>query len=261
MQCNEVQVDLIGYLDGRLPPDEAAAVERHLSACQACSEEATAMRDISRMLSRGLKEWANQGICPPDLMAQIEASIRQPVAETRRRSMWRGWPAYASVVAVAAVLIVLVATRADMPHQMASIPLVGSLAAHLFYPSADVRVEDVSGMHPGQALAATEHDGITLEVYTASLGADAFRIQYALRGANLNIDAGLNRYEARLSTTKGDLKLQSMKVARDGDEVLVTASFEPVLPGQVLTLMLTNPPLKNEAGNDGKAVWSVEVKP
>jgi hypothetical protein len=260
MQCDEIQVELTAYLEGRLPPDEVAAIEQHLSACQTCLEEATAMRDISRMLSKGLKEWANQGVCPPDLMAQLQASIRQPETRQQRRSWWRIWPTYATAVAAAAVFIVLVASRADLSHQMASIPLVGSLAAHLFYPDADVRVEDVSDMHPRQVLAVAEHDGLTLEVYTATLGADAFRIQYALRGVNLDTAANVNRYEARVTNARGALKLRSLRAARDGDEVLVTANYEPVLPGQALTFTLQNPPLKESAGPQA-AAWLVELKP
>lgn len=258
MQCDEIQLDLSVFLNGELPPDRQAAVERHLTTCQACSEEAAAMQDVGDVLSRGLKRWVDQGVCPPELLDRIELSLRP----TRKRQPWyRAWPAYAGAVAAAAILLVVLGSQVDLSHQVASIPLVGTLAAQLFYPSADMQVDDVSTKRPTDVLAKTEHDGLELEVYRVTTTTEAVRVQYALRGANLDSRANLTRYGARLAGAKGDLKLRNVHVVRDADEVLVEATYEPVLPGQALTLTVTNPPLKAEAGAPANGTWEVSVKP
>jgi anti-sigma factor RsiW len=174
MQCDEIQQDLLAFLDGTLPPDRRAAVERHLASCQACSKEAAAMQDVGDRLSRGLKQWVDEGVCPPDLKDRIELSLR-PMH--KRQPWYRAWPAYVGAVAAAAVLVVLLGSQMDLSHQVASIPLVGTLAAQLFYPSADMQVDDVSTKRPADVLISTEHDGLKLEVYRVLSTAEDLRVQ------------------------------------------------------------------------------------
>jgi len=211
------------------------------------------MRDIGNVLSRGLKEWVDQGVCPPEVMERIEQSLRAG----SRKPWWQRWPTYASVATVAAaVFLVLMASRFDLSHQMASLPLVGSLAAQIFYPSADVRVNDIPD--GAEVRAADEHDGLVLALHTLVTGADATRVQYSLRGAALVTSENVNRYRAILATADGSLKLRSLNIQRAEAEVLVTASYEPVLPGQPLTLTVSNVPLQQPKPD---LFWTVSVKP
>ena len=253
MQCDDIQLDLTAYLQGGLPSDRRAAIESHLGSCQVCAEEADAMRDIGRLLSRGMKEWVDQGVCPPEVMERIEMSLR---AE-RRRPWWQAWPTYAGAVAAAVILLVMITTRStDLSHQVASIPLVGTLAAHLLYPGTDVRVDDIPDMQ--QALAEDEGDGVTLTVYQVTTGPKVTQIQYALRGSNLVTDGPMTQYEASVAGPRGDLKLRNTRIQRATDELLVTAEYEPVLPGTALTVTVADLPLK--AGR-ARSTWQVTVKP
>jgi hypothetical protein len=253
MPCDEFQAELVDYVHGSLPPDRKAAIEHHLSTCQTCAEEAVAMRDFGRMLSRGLREWVDEGVCPPEVMARIEESLRP----ARRRSWWKSWPAYASAVAAVFILIVVAASQTmDMSHQIASIPLVGGLATNLLYPNHDVDADDLN--EPGEPVASTEHDGIRLDVYKPVTGADAVRIQYALRGDSLDTQAAMTRFEATLAGARGALKIKRLQIVRTADEVLLTAEYEPVLPGQALKLTLTNLPLTVPVDQD---VWQVAINP
>ncbi|HWI52268.1 MAG TPA: hypothetical protein VNT01_09025 [Symbiobacteriaceae bacterium] len=213
------------------------------------------MRDIGKLLSRGLKEWVDDGVCPPEVLARIEASLRP----ARRRPWWQSWPAYAGAVAAVFLLLLVMASQSvDMSHQLASIPLVGGLATNLLYPGTDVEVDDLAGRVPGEPVASTKHDGVRLDLYQPTLGTDAIRIQYSLRGAGLNTQAAMTRFEAELAGPKGVLRLQRTRIERSGDQVLMTAEYEPVLPGQALTLTVKNLPLQTPAA---QAVWQVAIKP
>lgn len=258
MQCEDIQLDITAYLHGGLPPDRRAEIESHLAACQACSEEAAAMRNLGNMLSRGLKEWVDEGVCPPEVMARIEESLRP----ARKRSWYQAWPAYAGAVA-AVVLILLVASRTtDMSHQIASIPVVGGLAAQLLYPSSDVDVKDLTGELPAQAAGVAEHDGIALEVYLPTLTPNALQVKYSLKGAALDPQAHINSYAAVLAGPHGAMALKRLRIARAADEVLLTAEYDPVLPGQSVTVTVKDlPTTKESAATYGAMDWTVTVKP
>jgi hypothetical protein len=251
MHCEDIQLDLIAYQQGGLPPERRAAIETHLASCQLCAEEATAMNDIGRLLSKGLKEWADQGTCPPGVMARLELSLR-----AERRPWYQRWPAYAGIVAAAAVFLVVFAARSmDLSQQVASIPLVGTLAAQLLYPGADVRVDDIPDGNP---LAVDEHDGTQFALYEVTTGPKATWVKYALRGSALDTASPMNRYAPDVTGPKGALKLRNVRIQRAAGEVMVTAELEPVLPGQELTIAVTDIPLNPAQPG---LFWQVKAKP
>lgn len=52
MTCGEVEILLCDYLDGVLPETERAALERHLSTCQACAELARDAGSVVAFIGR-----------------------------------------------------------------------------------------------------------------------------------------------------------------------------------------------------------------
>jgi hypothetical protein len=189
-------------------------------------------------------------------MASIEANLRP----ARKRAWWQAWPAYAGAVAAVFLVLVIVASQTtDMSHQVAGIPLVGGLAAHLLYPGADVKVDDLTGDRPNEVVGTADHDGIKLDVYQPVLGADRFRVKYSLKGTNLDTQANINRYSAVLLGAHGALKLRNLRIERAVDEVLVNAEYDPILPGQTVTLTLKGVPVQNQTVT--AAEWQVTVKP
>ncbi|HYG58099.1 MAG TPA: hypothetical protein VD902_08570 [Symbiobacteriaceae bacterium] len=212
------------------------------------------MRDLSKLLSQSLKGWVEEGTCPAELLEQLEQSIRGKPRSAR--SWWQSWQVYAGAVAAAAVLLVVLTRGVDVSHQIASLPLVGTLAAQLLYPNSDVE-----GNLPTGTLVSEDKDGITLAVHEVTTGTDALRVQYSLRGRNLDTEANVNRYQALLKDSKGVLKIRRLHIVRAEDGVLLKAEYEPILPGQALTLTLPGVPQKDATQGDSRGEpWSVNFE-
>lgn len=105
MKCPEVQDHLSAWLDGELPPEASARVDRHLEACDACRRELAKLEALEQALA------ALPAPAPaPGLAARV--------LSRRRRPARRGWQS----VALAACLVVGMA--------------LGGALARDFYPVA-----------------------------------------------------------------------------------------------------------------------------
>jgi anti-sigma factor RsiW len=62
LSCGELKEALQEYVDGGLPPAEAAEVERHLAACDACRAEIVFLQAIDAALSESPVERAPAGL-------------------------------------------------------------------------------------------------------------------------------------------------------------------------------------------------------
>ncbi len=49
ISCMKHQHDLVAYVDGELPADRAARVERHLRACSSCSAVVAGLRQVNAL--------------------------------------------------------------------------------------------------------------------------------------------------------------------------------------------------------------------
>lgn len=253
MQCDQIQLELQAYLAGRLTVSERTAIDDHLAQCHTCAEEASAMRDLGRILSGGLTNWVNQGVCPPDVMARIEESLR-PI---QRHRWWQSWPAMAGFAA-AAVLFLLLTARTDLPQGAASLPLVGGLAAQLFEgpPNEELFWEPVN-----QPTAATEHDGIRLTVDQASQGKASFGVQFTVQGESLDAAANMKRVQIDLGVMKQTPDLLDMTyVQGPNGEVRFTAYFPKVPAGEVVQLTVRNLPLRSGPAT-AETMWQVSFIP
>lgn len=229
MLCDQVQLALDAYLTHTLPPEAAAAMDSHLASCQGCAEEAATMREISHNLSKGLKHWVDQGVCPPELMAQLEASINGA-----RRQPWRQrWPMYAGIAGVAAVfLVALLSVRLNFTvGQVASLPFVGSLAAQLLYPDPDVPA-DLPNADVVKVDGLDERNGVKLTVDQVATNLYAMRVRYSLRGRQVDP----RMLHPDLVGSSRSIPLRGLTTQTDGDVLTVTADFEPAAPGQTFTL-------------------------
>lgn len=225
MQCKEVQLELAAYLSGELPAEEMAAVKAHLSQCEACAEEAAIMDPLRRKLSEGLKLWVDQGVCPPEVMERIEQSLHQ---QARRRPKWLR-PGFLAVAAVAAVFMVALAgARMELPAgQLASLPLVGSLAAQLL--GDDKHDLDDLGAQAVPINRSAEVNGVKLTVQRLLSTPEATTIQYSLDGA---ADAG----QPELKGSQGVIPLERISSRQSGGQLVVTAQFAPVPAHAEVTL-------------------------
>lgn len=254
MQCEHVQNQLAAYLDGRLSPEEQAEIASHLATCGVCSEEAAFMKQFGERISAGLKDWVAQGAVPAAVMARIEESVRA----TRKKPWWQRWPAYASVAAV--LLVVVLGARADLSGQLASLPLVGTVVSQLF------RGND--GFDPSSGIATDLQEGLMLVLLQVTPGDQELRLEYVVRGTNLDALAPENRFTPVLTGPEGQVALRELKASRGKHEVRITAAFAPVPAGQEYLLSIANLPVRNQGTGltGGKEIliegpWQVPVRP
>lgn len=97
--CEEVLDLLEPYLDGDLPPDEAARVAAHLERCPACAGE----RDLAAAVQRELRALP-QHECPPEVLQKIRNAGAGEVVPFRPRLA--GWPVRLSLAAAVLALTV-----------------------------------------------------------------------------------------------------------------------------------------------------------
>ncbi|MGE5674580.1 MAG: anti-sigma factor family protein [Mycobacterium leprae] len=250
MECQSVQLDLLAYLNGELGPAEDAAVESHLSSCPTCAEEATLMGELGQKLHGGLADWVNEGICPPAVLNRIEASIRPP----RRKAWYQTWPATAGMVAAAAALIVLLGQHADLPQQMAALPLMGGISAHLFPATSST-----GGSYRLVEMKATETvAGITLTVVQVENSTEQMRVRYTLQGGDLDAGANFLNFAPELRTEAGPVNRRSAKSTAQASKVTVDATFDPVPAGTALTFKLERLPARS--GDQVTGPWTVTFR-
>ena len=89
--CDEISVQLVGYVDGELSPEQVHAIGEHLASCPDCSKLIKALEQ-SLSIAQGLWQDAYQKA------GQIPLPKHAP-------SKTRSWIRYAAVAAVTAVLL------------------------------------------------------------------------------------------------------------------------------------------------------------
>lgn len=258
MPCEHVERELVAYNLGTLSPQERAAIEAHLSNCEACAGEALAMNHMGEMLSKGLKDWVDQGVCPPDVAERIELSLRA----VRQRPWWQRWPAMVGVAAsAAAIFIVLVATQPQLAQQMASVPLVGALAAQLADPDVELHLDpnrpvSAALFRPTRTVdlaTVVESEGVTLTVARVATGQQLLRIQYTITG-ELVLPADQVFLVPKLTSSAGSIPLHSLTADRRSGEIRFVAYFDAVPEGEKLTLTV---PALSTPENLQKGPWTV----
>ena len=89
--CDEISVQLVGYVDGELSPEQVHAIEEHLASCPDCSKLIKALEQ-SLSIAQGLWQDAYQKA------GQIPLPKHAP-------SKARSWSRYAAMAAGIAILV------------------------------------------------------------------------------------------------------------------------------------------------------------
>ncbi len=110
LTCPEIQDKLSAWLDGELPPEVLALVDRHLDGCAACRRQLAQLEALDEALL-GLSAPP-----APDLAAKVKVRLRRPSR--------RGWQS----LALAASLVIGI--------------LLGGTLARDFYPMAPVAQQE-----------------------------------------------------------------------------------------------------------------------
>ncbi|MFZ5816788.1 MAG: hypothetical protein ACOY93_16065 [Bacillota bacterium] len=218
------------------------------------------MKQMGELLSKGLKDWVEQGVCPPGLAQRIEMSLQS----ARRRPWWQRWPAMAGVAATAAaVFVVILASQPQLAQQMASVPLIGALAAQLIDPDVEIQTDPkrpvtAALFRPTRTVdlaAQTESGGALLTVERVATDSQFLRVQYTIKGSDLVLPAEEILLVPKLTRPAGPVPFQGLTADRKGDEIRFVAYFEVVPEGEKLQLVA--PALLTTTG-EKKGPWSVE---
>ena len=166
-------------LDGRLPPAEQAAVERHLGTCERCRRECDALRTLKAATREGLSDAA----VPAALAARVAAALASagagaPLARPSARRAWRRVGAGLGLAA-AAVLVVLLLRPGRPDH-------VGAVTADFSrYRAADLALDRETG-DPQALEAFFARAGLPFPTRVFDLG----MMGYRLRGGGVRRIAG-----------------------------------------------------------------------
>ncbi|MBP2020010.1 hypothetical protein J2Z79_003457 [Symbiobacterium terraclitae] len=209
------------------------------------------MKEMGDKLSQGLKAWVDQGSCPPDVAARIESSLKA----VSHRPAWRRWAAaIVPVAAAAAVLLVALSTQPHVAYQLASVPLLGPLAARLAEPDVELHLDPQQRMtaalfRPTRTVKLSETvegGGLTLVVTSAATGDKVTRIAYTVRGEGLVLPDGREALMPTASTAAGPLTCRSLTADQRRDGIHFQLYCDAVPAGEEVTLTL--PPLPKEDG-------------
>lgn len=215
------------------------------------------MKQVDNLLSQGLKDWVDQGGCPPEVAERIRSSIR----ELHRPPRWRRWAALAgSVAVVAAVFVLVFATQPQVAHQFASVPILGALAAQLVEPDFEFHADPKGAMtaslfRPTRQVdlaAEAEADGLTLSVETVATDGQVMQIRYTARGKGLLLPADQAALLPEVRTAAGLVECQSLTADKRGDAIRFVLFCEGVPDGEEVSLTL--PALPAEGGGSYPAL-------
>lgn len=132
------------YIDGELSPTERVNIERHLSACKACTGRAADLRAESGLLRVGL-DMAVDEVDFKDFTQKVMARVtpdKPPLLERLRLSLsemflYQRTAVYSSLATAAVVLLV-------------AIPLLWGNQAPLGYANERMKVQAVRSLDPGR---------------------------------------------------------------------------------------------------------------
>ncbi|MFI5230073.1 MAG: zf-HC2 domain-containing protein [Gemmatimonadales bacterium] len=129
------------WLDGALPPDEAATVEAHVRSCASC---AAAVAEARGMIAGVARIVSALDVSRGDGLPRTP-SAKAPAKPAAAGSMWRRLHLTPSRAALAAAILVAVAGTLVVQHQR---PLADVMSSARRIDSSPVRPVDVSPSRP-----------------------------------------------------------------------------------------------------------------
>jgi predicted anti-sigma-YlaC factor YlaD len=239
MECEELQRELIAYIQGELSPSNQTAYDAHLANCQSCTQEAASLRQLSSTLKSGLKAWVDAGTCPDNLLEQIANTVHA----TPRRPWWQRWPGAVAVATAAAVflgvgLVGIGPVSGGAPRVDALTPAVETRPEGLPVP-ADTRSVVID--------RSMQVKGVTLRLTNLDLGTNAVRLQYRIEGEALDLFAEAGAYQVMIRTV-GSTAAPSLMAVTNRDGLVTAEALYPKLQEEAgLTFVLQRVPQQRSA--------------
>lgn len=85
MNCQEVQNALVVYLDGEITPAERVLIQEHLSRCEDCQRQLSALAITRNTVKQALHNQAAHATPPPYAWSQLQARLAQAPRQRARR--------------------------------------------------------------------------------------------------------------------------------------------------------------------------------
>lgn len=211
MGCKNI--DLCGYLDGELTPEESKNIKKHLEECPDCRRELANLRE-SRRLVRSLKP-----VQPPlGIASRITARISELEAMPQPAIPMK----QLAIGLLAAVVVIMIGVGIIHYSQPPAVPLITAKGLITFI-EGDVWVQSAEGtvlMSPYQDMVLTQ--GQLVRTAEGSI-------------ADLNFDVG----SALRLKGNSELKLESLAIDKD---TLARDFHFRLLSGTILTRIAKSPP-------------------
>ena len=160
MRCEEAREALGLLVLGALEPEEATALDAHLSDCGECSAERHRLARVVELLPHGLTAVMPPAALHQRLLSRVQGQGGGRSGERDGRRA-RRWPAWAPAAAAAAVLL-------------GTVPVVASLLQREQAAEASLQEADRRASVQSSALASLANgSGSTLGLHATSLGGRA----------------------------------------------------------------------------------------
>jgi hypothetical protein len=104
------EAELVSFVDVALSPEELRRIEKHLEVCSSCAKRALALSELTADVAADLPQ-------PHFDMAEHVAGVMRRLDEPALQAPRGRWIALAGALAVAAAVVLLVATRGQAPEQ------------------------------------------------------------------------------------------------------------------------------------------------
>jgi anti-sigma-K factor RskA len=161
--CEHLRPAIGAYVLGRLDPDEAAAVRRHLHECPECAAEYDSLAPLPNLLSLagGAEQATAEPLSPAFEERLLDAYARDHRTPARRRPFWRRRPRWAALAAAGAVAAAAAVAIVVIGGEDAAAPRYG----------VSFRAIDSPGAKAGARLESRDA-GTTLHLWVAGLPRD-----------------------------------------------------------------------------------------
>ena len=109
MNCDESSILMHALIDGELDAGHARELETHITTCPGCAARLREVHELRRMMTPASLRYK----APASLRASIEGKLPALPAATSRRAVIKGFAAGATLSAIAASGVLVIAMRTD----------------------------------------------------------------------------------------------------------------------------------------------------